>query len=770
MTSFDFTGLSQLEELNCPFNQLTAINVPPLSGLKKLVCSNNAINTLSLSDLPNFERLEYIYNQSTSLTFSNVPAMKYLDCSLNFNLTNLDVSAFTLLEHLDCRYNSLTALNLAGLTNLNYLDCSINQLNSLVVSGLNNLGTCYASNNYFPTIDLTNLPNLLYVALDYNLLTALEFTGSNNINSLTCSNNPLTTLNVSNLINMNSLYCQNNQLSAIDFTGLKGLVYLICDHNLLTSLDFSTAVNLQVLSCSYNNLSSINLKNGNSFIDTNSFYSWSQNPILTFVCADEAKLNAIGQILSQSTNVNNGNIVFNSYCSFVPGGYYNTIAGEIKFDANGNGCDANDLPKQFIKVRINDGLSQGATFTDTDGKYDFYTSTGSFSITPETENPTWFSFSPATASFFFPSIDSSVNTQNFCIVPNGSHQDLEVVIEPIDMATPGEIATYKVVYRNKGNLTASGNVTLNYDDALLDFVSATLSPNTQNTGVLNWNYTDLLPFESRSFYVTMQVNSSAAAQPVNVGTILNFNVSVNPVAIDENQVDNEFVYRQTVAALIDPNAITCIEGIAVSPVEIGNYLHYVVNFENTGSYLAQNVVVRIEIDTTKYDINSLQLLSSAHHCYTRITGNIVEFIFEGINLDARSGNPPVGGHGDILFKIRTNDNLVVNNVVSKVANIYFDYSLPVTTNAAETVFATLSNAGFELDASISIFPNPTASQITINSDTNIKSLELFDIQGRILQTVLGNQNNLDISSKSNGIYFLKINTEKGSKVEKIIKE
>jgi hypothetical protein len=44
------------------------------------------------------------------------------------------------------------------------------------------------------------------------------------------------------------------------------------------------------------------------------------------------------------------------------------------------------------------------------------------------------------------------------------------------------------------------------------------------------------------------------------------------------------------------------------------------------------------------------------------------------------------------------------------------------------------------------------------------------MQGRILQTMLGNQKVLDISDKANGIYFLKITTEKGSKVEKIIKE
>ncbi|WP_298222649.1 leucine-rich repeat domain-containing protein [Flavobacterium sp.] len=766
LTALDITAFPQLEELNCSLNQLTSLNVAPLSILKKLVCNFNSIHTLSLNDLPNFEYLEYEYNQSTSITFSNVPNMKYLDCSLNFYITNLDLSALPLLEHLDCRYNSLSALNMTGLSSLNYLDCSVNQFTTIDISGLNNLATFYAYNNYFATIDLTNHPSLLSVSIDNNQLTTLDFTGSNNVTSISCNNNLLTSLNISGLISLNSLYCQYNQLSAIDFTGLKGLTYLLCDHNLLTSLDFSTAINLRALSCSYNNLSSINIKNGNPYIDTNSYYNWSQNPILTFICTDEAKLTAIGLILSQSTNVNNGNVVFNTYCSFVPGGYYNSITGQIKLDANNNGCDSNDLPKQFIKVKINDGGNQGATFTDAEGNYNFYTTAGNLNITPETENPTWFNFSPPIATFSFPSIDQSINTQNFCIVPNGSHQDLEVVIEPIDIAIPGDNATYKMVYRNKGNLTVSGNVTFNYDDALLDFVSATLAPNAQNTGVLNWNYTDLLPFESRSFYVTLHVNSPAAS----VGTILDFSASLNPVAIDENPADNQFTYHETVAALVDPNSITCIEGTAVAPVEIGNYLHYVVNFENTGTYLAQNVVIRIEIDTTKYDINSVQLLSASHHCYTRIAGNIVEFIFEGIDLDAKSGNPPVGGHGDILFKIRTNNDLVVNNVVSKVANIYFDYSLPVTTNTAETVFATLSNAGFDLDQSISVYPNPTTSKINIQADTDIQMVSLYDVQGRVLQTVLGNQKVLDTVSQSNGIYFLKITTEKGSKVVKVVKQ
>ncbi len=769
LTNLDVQPLDQLEDLNCSFNQLSTINVDSLINLKTLNCSNNQINSLVLSNMPNLDRVEYQYNQSNSITFSNVPLLKYLDCSLNFALPSLDLSTLPLLEHLDCRYNSLTSINVSSLSNLRYLDCGINQLSSINVAGLNNLTTFYAYNNVLSSVELTNLPNLSLVGVYNNQLTTLDFSGSTNVSSISCSYNQLATINMAGLINLNYLNCQNNQLTTLDFEGLKALVTVQCDYNLLTSLDFSTATSLSTLSCSYNNLSSINIKNGNSSIDTNSFYSWSQNPILTFVCSDEAKLAGINQILNQSINVNNGNVVFNSYCSFVPGGFYNTIAGQIKLDSNNNGCDDGDLPKQFIKLNINGGTNQGSTFTEVNGDFKFYVPAGSFDVTPLVENPTWFSFSPPFSTVLFSNVDES-SVQNFCIIPNGIHQDLEVVIEPIEVAQPGFNATYKIVYRNKGNIAVSGSLNFNYNDALLDFTSATLMPSTQSTGALSWNYADLLPFESRSIYVTISVNSPSATPPVNIGTILNFNVSINPVATDENQTDNQFAYVQTVVGSSIPNGITCIQGELLSLVEIGNYLHYVVNFENTGTYLAENVVARIEVDSAKFDIASLQLLSSSHPCYTRIAGNIVEFIFEGINLEARSGNPPVGGHGDVLFKIRTNDNLVNNDIVLQRAGLYFDYNLPLITNDAETTFALLSNAGFELDASIAIYPNPTNTIINVNANSTIKSMELYDMQGRILQTILGNQTVLDIADQANGIYFLKITTDKGSKVEKIIKE
>jgi len=83
----------------------------------------------------------------------------------------------------------------------------------------------------------------------------------------------------------------------------------------------------------------------------------------------------------------------------------------------------------------------------------------------------------------------------------------------------------------------------------------------------------------------------------------------------------------------------------------------------------------------------------------------------------------------------------------------------------------LSNNDFEMKESIKIYPNPTNSSVNISSDSTINRLVLYDIQGRILETNLVQESNskIDISSRPKGVYFLKIDTQQGSKTEKIIK-
>ncbi|NMH26582.1 T9SS type A sorting domain-containing protein [Flavobacterium silvaticum] len=60
---------------------------------------------------------------------------------------------------------------------------------------------------------------------------------------------------------------------------------------------------------------------------------------------------------------------------------------------------------------------------------------------------------------------------------------------------------------------------------------------------------------------------------------------------------------------------------------------------------------------------------------------------------------------------------------------------------------------------VSVYPNPADSYITVKSDTVIESIALYDVQGRLLATksIGSTEATLDISDKQSGVYFLRIN-------------
>ncbi len=707
INALDISSLVQLEYLNIVNNQIPNLNLNNNINLKEVFCLNNLITTISFTSLPLLQKFNIGGNQLTG--------------TFNF-------SSFSNITEIYCAGNSLTSINVLGLSQLTSLDCSSNFLTSIDVGGLSNLITFYCNFNSGVSLNMTGLTNLKYFSCNHCNYNELNIPNIPTLLSIDCSFNNLTSINVSSFLNLETLECRFNQLTTIDVSNASQLVFLLCSNNLLTTLF---------------------MKNG-----ANETLIIANNPNLQYVCADENEIqNVISIVPSQ--------VIVNTYCTFTPGGNYNTITGNITYDSNNNGCDAIDIAQPNIRININDGTNQGAAFTNNTGNYSFYTQAGSFNLSPSLENPTFFNFSPPTATIPFADNNNNTATQNFCISANGVHNDLEIVIAPITTARPGFDATYKIVYKNIGNQTLSGNITFTYNDSVLDFVSSTLIPDAQTTGLLNWNYSNLLPFENRSFNVVLNVNSPA----VNIGDILNYQATITPVIGDENSGDNLFTFNQTVVGSFDPNDITCIEGNVVAPSEIGNYLHYIINFENTGTFQAENIVVKTTVDATDFDINSLQMLNTSHNAYVKITGNIVEFIFENIALET-------GGHGNVLLKVRSKNNLVTGDIVSKRADIFFDYNAPIDTGMYSTTFQSLNNPSFSIDNSIAIYPNPASDIVNINCNNLIKSVQLYDVQGRILQTQITDniQTSINILDKSKGIYFLKITTENGAKVEKIIKE
>lgn len=781
------------EALQVSYLYLREMNISNTTGIEsfsnvtELILEKNSISSLNTNTLTNLTILRIGENNLSSLNLSPLVNLTQLNCDNN-QLSSLNISTLTNLVIFNCSNNLLTSLNTTGLTNLSQLSCNDNSISSLDLSTNNALTVLLVYNNQLSTLNVSNLTSIIDISCYGNLFTSLNFNNLTTLKYLYCGNSQLTTFNHSNLPNLESLSIGGIGISTLDVSSHTTLKLLgvggtsistinlstlgiletldISDNPNITELDLSGNVNLYGVRIHSNNaLTFINLKNGKVQNIDALFYDTSL-PSLQFICGDDAEL----AILTSEVNYFYANyeVSVNTYCSFIPGGNYNTITGHLTFDSNNNGCDALDVAPNNLKLLINSGSQQGATFANTAGNYNFFTQAGNFTVTPSFENPAWYLSSPASVIIPFANNNNNTVTQNFCITANGVHPDLEIVIAPIVPARPGFDAVYQIVYKNKGNQTLSQLYGVNFffNQNLMDFVSATTTPSTVGPGSLSWSYTNLLPFESRSIYVTLNINTPTdTANPVNIGDVLQFTTSILPMTGDETTVDNTYLFNQTVVGSFDPNNIICMEGTVVSPSEIGDYLHYIINFENTGTYEAENIVVKTEVNVADFDLNSLQMLATSHNAYVRVVGNKVEFILENIMLDT-------GGHGNVLLKIRSKSNLVTGDVVSKKADIFFDYNYPIDTGMANTTFQALSTGEFVTDNLINVYPNPAVNFVTINSDTTINSIQLYDVQGRLLQTKIENQTEVtfDISNQSSGIYFFKIQSDNGVKVVKLIKE
>jgi uncharacterized repeat protein (TIGR01451 family) len=792
----DITVGNNIEYLNLKESKITSLDVSNKSNLSYLNLENN----INIADLKANN-----CNLST-LILNGCTGLRSLDCSYN-HLTSLDLQNLNITEEIyhigyfifpkggvNCSHNTISNLNITNLTT-NLLDCSYNNLTSLDTTNLtlvripnidlNSLGlplTVYLNCSHNQLTSIINNNNFVLQSFDcsYNNLTTLNITQITSI-SLDCSHNQLSSLNISDTSKINSLNISNNQLTTFvspvlpkiddDLLASQAMSQSIdCTNNLLTLLDI-TKTKADYINAENNNIINVFAKNG----VWNEGLHLLNNPNLYYICADDfsldptdpnydySEIDYIRDMLASNNIYPN----INSYCNFVPGGNYNTITGTVRFDDNNNGCDINDEVFAHMKLKVSNGTTIEETFVKSNGNYNLYTQAGNFTVTTEPENPSLYIVTPSTFTANFADNNNNISTQNICVTKNGNVKDLEVIFAPVTDARPGFEAVYKVIWRNKGNTTLSGDAVVVFNNSKMHFLSSSL-PSSVSGNQITFNFTNLKPYSNTASEITFNVNPPThPTNPVNIGDQLNFSAVITPLSGDTNPADNEFAYQQTVTGSFDPNDITCLEGNHIPVSMVGKDLHYIINFENTGTAPATNIVVEMDINPADFNISSLQLQNTSHGTYTNINGNKVEFMMKDINLAASQ-------HGNITLKIKTKTSLVSGESVSGKANIYFDYNFPVATNEAVTVIdgTVLSTLESINKSDIHVYPNPTKGDVNVESDSKIKSVEVYDAQGRIIQKQIGinaEKTKISLHTVSSGIYYLKVITEKDSFMKKVIK-
>jgi uncharacterized repeat protein (TIGR01451 family) len=346
---------------------------------------------------------------------------------------------------------------------------------------------------------------------------------------------------------------------------------------------------------------------------------------------------------------------------------------------------------------------------------------------------------------------------------------LAVNIVPINSPRPGFTYQERIVYTNFGNQTVvSGTVTF-IKDALVTITANSQTGTTSTVNGFTYNFTNLLPFETRTITVTMQVPNIPT---VTLGNLLTNTANIAPISGDVVPSNNSSSSSQIIIGSYDPNDKMESHGekILHSTFTANDYLYYTIRFENTGTASAINVRVNDLLDS-RLNENTIKMIGSSHNYIMDRVDNNLTWRFDNIQLPVSVADSNIG-KGYITFQVKPRAGYAVGDIIPNTASIYFDFNPPIITNTFQTEFvAQLGVNEFE-NGDFIFYPNPVSDLVTIsvkNSGT-IAAIAVYDILGKLIllekSTRAVSIQTLDLSSVSKGIYLLEVTSDNNLKVIK----
>lgn len=127
-----------------------------------------------------------------------------------------------------------------------------------------------------------------------------------------------------------------------------------------------------------------------------------------------------------------------------------------------------------------------------------------------------------------------------------------------------------------------------------------------------------------------------------------------------------------------------------------------------------------------------------------------------------------GQQHDIVLDNTTNGQVFNINVPFVITNVAFNINSDIISRDSEAV---LSTSAFDLTTAISLYPNPASNQLSLDlpSGVTVEKTTFYNAIGQIAKTASGDTS-WNVSELASGIYFLKVQTNAGTKQMKFIKK
>jgi uncharacterized repeat protein (TIGR01451 family) len=356
---------------------------------------------------------------------------------------------------------------------------------------------------------------------------------------------------------------------------------------------------------------------------------------------------------------------------------------------------------------------------------------------------------------------------DFPVTPVPGIEDLSVDIFPLEPDRPGFDNTYRVHYYNEGSECIDNvHVGVKMDDATEVTGSGQGIVIAENDSV-SVDLGTLCIYDEGYFDIEILVDDTVA-----IDSVLTSFVSISPVVNDETPGNNSLTYESIVVGSFDPNdKQVSHEVVGENFVNGGSPLKYMIRFQNTGNYFAENVVIIDTIDTN-LDLSTFDLQTSSHPLEVSREGRVLFFEFNEIYLPDSTSDLE-GSQGFVRFEMEPVSGFSQGESIENKAYIYFDFNTPIITNSVTTIFdESIGIRESQLEAAM--YPNPTQNIIVIDwpATTSVKSIEVFDLTGKkvlVEKNLNGERTQLELSGLEKGVYTVKFNPESNLKSKLVVK-
>ncbi|WP_179008680.1 T9SS type A sorting domain-containing protein [Winogradskyella forsetii] len=253
-----------------------------------IIGNRNISDLTGIEDFTALTDLMCSQNQLFTLDVSQNINLNWLSCNNNLIDGTLDLSQNTALIQFACTNNSIDTVVLPPTATLVNIDFGNNELTSIDTSQNPSLTIIRADNNLLDgTLDLSQNTVLNRIDCQYNSIDQLILPQTDILTDLDCRGNQLTALNVDYNVSLIRLLMSGNEIASINLALHADLERLFAQFNMLTTLDLSNNVVLKYLTAHNNNLNYLSIKNGNNSNFTIEPY-FVNNPLLTCIEVDDA--------------------------------------------------------------------------------------------------------------------------------------------------------------------------------------------------------------------------------------------------------------------------------------------------------------------------------------------------------------------------------------------------------------------------------------------------------------------------------------------------